>query len=140
VVGGSGDYLDEADTVLTLDAFRCHEVTGPAREVAAAHPTGRLREAGALEFGTGRVELAAVEMLVSEAQLRAAGEALVLVAEHLADNGRAFQRALGGRAPGPGGAPPVRRGGPRAAAPSTRWGGAPTGTWPGSGGTSWRPS
>jgi predicted ABC-class ATPase len=45
VLGGSGDYLDEADTVLTLDAFRCHEVTARAREVAASHPTGRIREA-----------------------------------------------------------------------------------------------
>jgi predicted ABC-class ATPase len=120
VVGGSGDYLDEADLVLALDAFRCHDATEAAREVAAAFPTGRLHEAGvplaaptprhpdpatldpargrrrihlrprgvrALEFGTGRVELAAVEMLVSEAQLRAAGEALVLVAELLAEGG-----------------------------------------------------
>ncbi len=45
VLGGSGDYLDEADTVLTLDAFQCHEVTALAREVAASHPTGRIREA-----------------------------------------------------------------------------------------------
>jgi predicted ABC-class ATPase len=45
VLGGSGDYLDEADTVLTFDAFRCLEVTARAREVAAAHPTGRVREA-----------------------------------------------------------------------------------------------
>ena len=45
VLGGSGDYLDEADTVLTLDAFQCQEVTARAREVAAGHPTGRIREA-----------------------------------------------------------------------------------------------
>jgi predicted ABC-class ATPase len=45
VLGGSGDYLDEADTVLTMDAFRCHEVTERARTVAKAHPTGRHREA-----------------------------------------------------------------------------------------------
>ncbi|TVP45153.1 MAG: ATPase [Gemmatimonadales bacterium] len=44
VLGGSGDYLDEADTVLTLDAFHCHEVTGRAREVAETCPTGRARE------------------------------------------------------------------------------------------------
>jgi predicted ABC-class ATPase len=47
VLGGSGDYLDEADTVLTLDAFQCQEVTARAREVAAGHPTGRMREAPA---------------------------------------------------------------------------------------------
>lgn len=47
VLGGSGDYLDEADTVLTMDAFRCREVTEQARAVAEAHPTGRRREAPA---------------------------------------------------------------------------------------------
>jgi predicted ABC-class ATPase len=47
VVGGSGDYLDEADTVLTMDAFRCREVTARAREVARDHPTGRIRESPA---------------------------------------------------------------------------------------------
>lgn len=44
VLGGSGDYLDEADTVLTLDDFRCLNVTGRAREVASAFPTGRVRD------------------------------------------------------------------------------------------------
>lgn len=41
VVGGSGDYLDVADTVILMEAYRPLEVTARAREVAAAHPTGR---------------------------------------------------------------------------------------------------
>ena len=46
VLGGSGDYLDVADTVLGMDAFVPRDLTGRAREVAAAHPTGRTRETG----------------------------------------------------------------------------------------------
>ncbi|MCA9656169.1 MAG: ABC-ATPase domain-containing protein, partial [Myxococcales bacterium] len=41
VVGGSGDYLEVADTVLLMEDYRVHEVTARAREVAAGHPTGR---------------------------------------------------------------------------------------------------
>ena len=41
VVGGSGDYLEVADTVLLMEDYRPQEVTARAAEVAAAHPTGR---------------------------------------------------------------------------------------------------
>ncbi len=40
VVGGAGDYLDVADTVIQLQAFEPHDVTEAARAVAAAHPLG----------------------------------------------------------------------------------------------------
>lgn len=43
-LGGSGDYLDVADTVLGMDAFRVRDLTARAREVASAHPTGRRPE------------------------------------------------------------------------------------------------
>lgn len=41
VVGGSGDYLEVADTVILMQDYRPLEVTARAKEVAAAHPTGR---------------------------------------------------------------------------------------------------
>ncbi|MCH9684256.1 MAG: ABC-ATPase domain-containing protein [Deltaproteobacteria bacterium] len=41
VVGGSGDYLEVADTVILMEDYRAHEVGERARTVAAAHPTGR---------------------------------------------------------------------------------------------------
>lgn len=41
VLGGSGDYLDVADTVIALHDFVPLEVTTRAREVARAHPTSR---------------------------------------------------------------------------------------------------
>ncbi len=40
VVGGAGDYLDVADCVIRMDAYRPREVTAQARAVAAAQPLG----------------------------------------------------------------------------------------------------
>ena len=55
VIGGSGDYLDVADTVIALGSFRPEDVTARAAEVAAAHPTGRVaEECGPLSFDLGR--------------------------------------------------------------------------------------
>ncbi len=45
VLGGSGDYLDVADTVVAMKDFRPSDLTDEARRVAAALPTGREREA-----------------------------------------------------------------------------------------------
>lgn len=45
VVGGAGDYLDVADTVILMDAYEPYDATERAREVAGAHPTGRRKEA-----------------------------------------------------------------------------------------------
>lgn len=46
VLGGSGDYLDVADTVIGMDAFRPRDLTERARRVAVDHPTGRTPETG----------------------------------------------------------------------------------------------
>jgi len=45
VMGGSGDYLDHADTVIQMDAYRPIDVTRLAHEIARTHPTGRREEA-----------------------------------------------------------------------------------------------
>ena len=44
VVGGAGDYLDVADTVIHMDHYRPLDATAAAREVAARFVTGRLQE------------------------------------------------------------------------------------------------
>jgi predicted ABC-class ATPase len=44
VLGGSGDYLDVADTVIDMRSYLPIDVTAEAREVARAHPTGRAPE------------------------------------------------------------------------------------------------
>lgn len=46
VVGGSGDYLDVADTVIALEDYRPRCVSAAAREVAARLPTQRSAQAG----------------------------------------------------------------------------------------------
>lgn len=46
VLGGSGDYLDVADTVVAMRDYEPREVTERARSVASDVPTGRAREAG----------------------------------------------------------------------------------------------
>jgi predicted ABC-class ATPase len=50
VIGGSGDYLDKADTVIAMEDFRAHDVTDRAREVVDAHRTQRAEEGGQ-QFG-----------------------------------------------------------------------------------------
>jgi predicted ABC-class ATPase len=47
VMGGSGDYLDVADTVIEMRDWQPHDVTEAARAVARAHPTGRRPERAA---------------------------------------------------------------------------------------------
>lgn len=44
VMGGCGDYLDVADTVIEMRGFEPLDATARAREVARTHPTGRAVE------------------------------------------------------------------------------------------------
>ncbi len=44
VVGGSGDYLDVADTVIAMEEYRPKLVTAKARQIASIFPTGRVSE------------------------------------------------------------------------------------------------
>jgi predicted ABC-class ATPase len=44
VIGGIGDYLDVADTVLHMDAFHPHDVTERARAIATAWPEQARRQ------------------------------------------------------------------------------------------------
>ncbi len=47
VVGGVGDYLDLADTVILMEEYRPRDATSEARRMAQAYPTGRRYGAGA---------------------------------------------------------------------------------------------
>lgn len=44
VVGGTGDYLDVADAVVRMEAYRPSDVTAAARSIAERHPSGRRTE------------------------------------------------------------------------------------------------
>lgn len=118
VLGGSGDYLEMADTVIAMKDFLPSDVTDRAAEVASSHPTGRTAEApeplgdrpartpdpgsldarrgkytastrllgpSTIEFGTGRIDLAAVEQIVSMPQTRGIAQALLLAHARLID-------------------------------------------------------
>ncbi|MBD1559039.1 ABC-ATPase domain-containing protein [Vibrio sp. S9_S30] len=45
VMGGSGDYLDVADTVIQMHDYQAVDVTEKAKEVIKLHPTQRVQEA-----------------------------------------------------------------------------------------------
>jgi predicted ABC-class ATPase len=58
VLGGSGDYLEVADTVVAMTEYRASDVTARAKEVAEQLPTGRGRErVDALPVPQGRIPL-----------------------------------------------------------------------------------
>lgn len=57
VVGGSGDYLDVADTVITMDAYEPRDDTARAREVCRALP-GRRTSAPELDAWTPQTRVA----------------------------------------------------------------------------------
>lgn len=46
VIGGSGEYLDIADTVLMMDSYVVKDLTEKAREVARENPSRRIPEGG----------------------------------------------------------------------------------------------
>ncbi|MFC3493627.1 P-loop domain-containing protein [Glycomyces rhizosphaerae] len=54
VMGGSGDYMDVADRVVLMDAYRPEDVTERAKALAAK-PTGRTVEAGGFRMPRARV-------------------------------------------------------------------------------------
>ncbi len=54
VMGGSGDYMDVADRVVLMDAYRPEDVTARARALAA-EPTGRKVEAEGFRMPRARV-------------------------------------------------------------------------------------
>ncbi len=122
VMGGSGDYLEVADTVIAMDHFRPVEVTARAKEIVKAFPSRRrpegrhpleriphrrvlsdglpsgdlkLKVSGVegLSLGRERIDLSAVEQLVSADQVRALGLALMRIRSRLL-SGEPLARAV----------------------------------------------
>ncbi|MEG4197804.1 ABC-ATPase domain-containing protein [Microcoleus sp. Pol12A5] len=46
IMGGSGDYFDVADTVISMDNFHAYNVTEKAKEIAKKYSTSRAAEGG----------------------------------------------------------------------------------------------
>jgi predicted ABC-class ATPase len=112
VMGGSGDYLGVADTVIMMDAYRASDVTARAHEIAAAGPSRAVEHTGfpavtprvvdpasldptakgkrritargrdRLTFGDDDIDLGAVEQITDRAQVAGIGRALALLGSH----------------------------------------------------------
>jgi len=111
VVGGAGDYLDVADTVICMDSYIPKDYTQRAKEIAEEMPSGRIEEARdpidadisrvilpetftvkkshkvkskglkEIQFGTETIDVSFVEQLVDDSQLRFIAEALKYLAQ-----------------------------------------------------------
>jgi len=83
VMGGSGDYLEVADRVVMMDAYRPQDVTERAREIAAV-PTGRRAEADSFPGVVARrVDPASVDSTVKgRSRVRARGTDYLVFGEH----------------------------------------------------------
>ncbi|NSC24503.1 ATPase [Streptomyces albus subsp. chlorinus] len=86
VMGGSGDYLEVADRVVMMDAYRPSDVTARAREIAAV-PTGRHAEAESFPGVVARVpDPASLGAEVrGRARIRARGEDVLTFGDHEVD-------------------------------------------------------
>ena len=114
VLGGSGDYLDAADTVLMLKDYRPLEVTARARQIIERMPSTRSREGTAalprevgrtadpasfrldsrdkvkarglrsIQFGRETIDLACLEQLTDQSQTRAIAQILRLLSRRAA--------------------------------------------------------
>jgi predicted ABC-class ATPase len=115
VIGGAGDYLDVADRVIMLDAYKVVDVTDKAREIARKLTSTRIPESdeafvprnrmvkngffrgldgqkiaarGIYQVAWGRenIDLSAVEQLIDSSQTRAIAEALRYMAKNVRDD------------------------------------------------------
>ena len=119
VVGGVGDYLAVADTVVVMDRFLPREETARARALAGAQPpvagplptelprnvrvsslkpTGRgrvrARDERRVDHGDEEIDLRAVEQVLDGAHAASLGHALRLMSELIAEDEVAVTRAL----------------------------------------------
>jgi predicted ABC-class ATPase len=115
VMGGSGDYLGVADTVIMMDAYRASDVTARAHEIAEAGPSRTVEHTGfpavtprivdpasldptakgkrrvtargrdRLTFGDDDIDLSAVEQIADRSQVAGIGRALALLGDGVLD-------------------------------------------------------
>jgi len=120
VIGGVGDYLAVADTVIAMEAYVPRDVTARAHAIAGAPPDApgplapvrprvispeglepgrkvRSRDARRLDYGPGQeVELSAVEQVLDPAHAATLGQALRLLHEEMVDGRRDMRAVLDG--------------------------------------------
>lgn len=118
VVGGVGDYLAVADTVIAMEAYRPRDVTARARALAgpAPQPPGplpalrtrvprglypagersriRARDARHLELGDAALDLSALSQVLDAAHAASLGHAIRVIAAGIADGRRDISQIL----------------------------------------------
>jgi len=72
VMGGSGDYLDHADTVIQMHDYQAVDVTKKAKQVVILHPSQRILETNQplKEFPSRSLSLISLQKLLSEGKFR----------------------------------------------------------------------
>ncbi|RYU65399.1 isopentenyl-diphosphate delta-isomerase [Aliivibrio finisterrensis] len=72
VMGGSGDYLDVADTVIQMHDYQAVDVTVKAKEVVLSHPTTRVREGSEhlLPTQTRQLNRSSLQAILQEGKFR----------------------------------------------------------------------
>ena len=116
VVGGVGDYLSVADTVLSMEDWEAHDATTRAQAIAGPRPEPpdalapiaprtflrrglepgkiRARSRGQLSYGDTDIALGAVEQLLCTPETRTVGEALRFLHDELIDERRDLRQLL----------------------------------------------
>lgn len=123
VVGGAGDWLDVADTVVRMTDYRPHDAGAAARAVVAAMPLGdavphapgpwpdaaprvpdpasldpgrrvRAHRTHAIAFGDDEIDVSLLAQLVEPAQCRFLGDALRVLARELVEGRRTVAALL----------------------------------------------
>lgn len=76
VMGGSGDYLDIADTVIQMHDYQAVDVTDKAREVIALHPSERRNESESplQTFAPRSFNRAALQKILADGKFRVAAK------------------------------------------------------------------
>ena len=76
VMGGSGDYLDVADTVIQMHDYQAVDVTEKAQQVIAQHPTQRSNESETplSTFRPRSLNRAALQAILTEGKFRVAAK------------------------------------------------------------------
>lgn len=116
VVGGVGDYLAAADTVVGMDAWRPRDLTVEARRLLPDRPTppgplpvpaprapgrqglapGKLRARSPrrIQYGEEELDLVGIEQIIDTAHAATLGEALRFLHDHLVDGERPLSAML----------------------------------------------
>lgn len=76
VMGGSGDYLDVADTVIQMQDYQAVDVTEKAQQVIAQHPTTRINESSNQlgMFAPRHIQCSHLQSILADGKFKVSGK------------------------------------------------------------------